>query len=149
MQRERQRTGAGRRLEHGDAVAAGRVHEQLAGAHRAGGGQTLDQTGQHVVGDGEQHELGLGEHVLGRHQRDPGQQRVGTAARGVGDTGGGDHVVPRGRERGAQDRPDPAGADDTDREPDGSGCGWYGVHGVPVPWWSTSGYRTITSLLRR
>ena len=68
VQRQRQRARPGRRVEHRDAVPAAGVHQQLAGCDVAGRGEALDQAGQHVVGHGQQRQLGGGQH-LRRRQR--------------------------------------------------------------------------------
>lgn len=93
VQREGQGPGAAGGVEYGGAVAAGGVHEELAGAYGAGAGEARDQVGERVVGDGEQDEVGAGQYGGGFHQRDAGEQRFGSAAGGVGHAGGGDGAV--------------------------------------------------------
>ena len=74
VQRQRQRAGPQRGVQHLRAVPAGGVHEQLSRPHGAGLGEPLDQARQRVVGDGQQHQLGARQHLGGRHQRHVGQQ---------------------------------------------------------------------------
>ena len=63
VQRQRQRPGPGGGVEHADPVRAARVRDQPPGVGRAGRGQPLDQAGKHVVGNGEQHQVGCLEHA--------------------------------------------------------------------------------------
>ena len=124
MERDRAGADRGGRLEHGQAVAAGGVHDVLAGVDRAAGREHGDDVGQHVVGDGQQQQVaGAGDRggLLGR---DAGQQRGDPAARGVGLTGGGDDLVAGAAEGGGEDGSDPAGADDADpQRPRARGAG--------------------------
>lgn len=62
-QRERPRAQCG--VEHLRPVPPGRVDDQLAGPHGTGLREALDQAGQRVVGNRQQHELGARED-LGR-----------------------------------------------------------------------------------
>ncbi len=104
----------GGRVEDGQAVPAGGVHDVLALVDGAAGAQHGDDVGQHVVGDGEQqHVAGAGD---GGRLRDgyAGQQVGDPVAGGVGLTGGGDDLVAGFAERGGQDGADAAGADHAD-----------------------------------
>ncbi len=58
VQRHGQRPDPGGRFEHAGAVAARGVHEELPRGDRPGVGQPADEVGQHVVGHGEQDEVG-------------------------------------------------------------------------------------------
>ena len=109
--------------EHGEAVRAGGVEGQLAAPPGAGLRQARDEPGQGVVGNGEDDQVGGGDDLVGRQQRDAGQQARGPLGGGGGQARGGDHVVAGGGERGAQDGADPAGAHDAHAEAGGSGGG--------------------------
>ena len=63
--------GAGR-LEHGEAVPAGGVHDVLALVQRAAGGQHRDDVGEHVVGDGSSRRSQARATALGLSMRTPG-----------------------------------------------------------------------------
>ena len=123
MQGQRQRARAQGGVQDLRAVPPGGVHQELAGPHGPGLGEALDQRGQRVVGNGQQHQVGAPEDLGGRDDRHVGQQLRGTPAGGVGDPGDGHRAVPgelQGRgERGAH----PAGADDADGEPRGAVLG--------------------------
>ena len=69
-----------RRLEDADAVAAARVHDDLPGAPGVDSGEALDQPGQLVIGNGDEHEVSGGAHLGRRHHRGTGQQRLSTRA---------------------------------------------------------------------
>ncbi len=120
MQRERQRPGPQRGVQDACPVPPGRVDEQLARPYGAGLGQALDQRGQDVVGDRQQHQVGAGQHLGRLHQRNIGEQGRGAAAGGVGDAGHGDRAVPGELEGRGEGGADPARADDADREPGGA-----------------------------
>jgi hypothetical protein len=68
VQGERQHAVLGRGREHGDPVGARGVHHDLAGPEAARGGQAADEARQHVVGDGEQGEIGAGHDLVGLSQ---------------------------------------------------------------------------------
>ncbi len=150
VQRERQRAGAQRGVEHLRAVPPRGVHEQLSRAHGTGLGEAVDEAGQGVVGHGQQDEVGAREHLVRANQRHVGQQRAARRRRGVRDPGDGDRAVPGELEGGGQGGPDAARADDADGEASGAvpAGSWLGVGmysrdaGLPVPvrW----GYRTIS-----
>lgn len=120
VQRERQGPGPQRGVQHLRPVPPGGVDEQLARPYGTGLDEALDQRRQHIVGDGQQHQLGAGQHLGGLHQRHVGEQLGGAAPGGVGDSGHGDRAVPGELERGGEGGPDPARADDADREPGGA-----------------------------
>ena len=83
------------RLEDGQAVPAGGVHDVLALVEGAAVGEHRDDVAEHVVGDGEQQQVAGAGHVGRLAARDPGQQLGHPAARGVGLARGGDDVVAR------------------------------------------------------
>lgn len=120
MQGQRQGARTARRVEHGGPVPAGGVHEELPGTHGPGRDEALDQPGQGVVGDGEEHQLGPLQHLRGGEEGDAGQHPVGPAPGGVGHAGDGDGVVPGLLQGAGQRGPDAAGADDSDGEPGGA-----------------------------
>ena len=122
MQRERQDAGPLGGREDGEAVGAGGVERELAGPPRAGLREARDEPGEGVVGDGEDHEVAGGDHLVGVEQRNAGQQAGGALGGGGGEAGRGD-VVTRGCEGCAQDGADPAGADDAHAEAGGGGGG--------------------------
>ena len=82
--------------EHGEAVRAGGVGDELPGAQRAGLGQAGDQAGERVVGHGEQHQVGGGGDLVGGEQRDAGQQVLGAGLEAAETPDGGDHPVAGG-----------------------------------------------------
>ena len=61
------------RVEHGQAVPAAGVRDQPAVQRGPGGGQPGHQAGQHVVGHGQQHQVGRGDHLGGLPDRGAGQ----------------------------------------------------------------------------
>ena len=69
MQGERQRARPCRGVEHADAVRSAGVRDEPPLIWRAGSGQPFDEAGQHVVGNGEQHQVGSAEHAcrVGKH----------------------------------------------------------------------------------
>jgi hypothetical protein len=117
MQRQRQPAPAGRGFEHGQPVAAARVH-QHAPLHRSvRGRQPGHQARQNVVGHGEQGQVGLLENQAGVGDDRAGEGRAGPAHGGLGHRGDGDHSVPGASERRAERGTCPPGADDADGEP--------------------------------
>ncbi len=120
VQRERQRPGPQRGVQHPGPVPPGGVDEELARPYGAGLDEALDQRGQHVVGDGQEHQLGAGQHLGGLHQGHIGEQGRGAAAGGVGDAGHGDRTVSGELERRGEGGSDPARADDADGETGGA-----------------------------
>lgn len=150
MQRERQGSGPQRGVQHPRPVPPGGVDEQLARPYGAGLGEALDQRGQHVVGDGQQHELGAGQHLGGLHHGHVGEQLGGAAPGGVGDTGHGDRAVPGELEGCGEGGSDPARPDDADRESGGAVPRVEGflrnwcVHAAMAFRSSPRGYRTIS-----
>ncbi|MGC0356411.1 hypothetical protein RKD25_003700 [Streptomyces sp. SAI-124] len=118
------------------------------GADRAGLGEALDETGQGVVGDGQQHQVGALEDVRGGDERDVREEQRRPPPGGVGDSGDGHRAVPGELEGRSERRSHPAGADDADGEPRGAvlavwllGC----THAsAAFPFQSASGYRTIS-----
>ena len=86
--------------------------------------------GQRVVGHGQQHQLGAGQHLGRVHEGDVGEQFGGAAPRGVRDAGGRDGAVPGQPQGRGQRGSDPAGADDADGEPRGAVLGPRGARGV-------------------
>ncbi|SCD99292.1 syndecan 1 [Streptomyces sp. IgraMP-1] len=123
VQGERQRPGPAGGVEHADAVPARGVHQQLARADGAGGGESFDQAGQGVVRDGEEDEVGGGQHLGRGDQGDAREQGVGAAPGGVGDPGDGDGAVSGELERGRQGGADTARADHADGEAGGAVVG--------------------------
>jgi hypothetical protein len=114
VQGERQRAVLGGGGEHVDAVRATGVHDDLPGAQRASGGEAAEHAGQGVVGQGEQDQVGAGDDLVRRQQRDTGQQ-VLRAPHGLGgDPGGGRDRVAGPGEGGPEHRADPAGGDHAD-----------------------------------
>ena len=65
MQRERQRATRGCRVQDADAVRAGRVSHDHAGAECARFAEVGDQGREHVVGYGEDHQIGVAYDILG------------------------------------------------------------------------------------
>ena len=122
VQGQREHAVRGGRVEHGDALRTRGVHDDLAGPEAPRGGKTADQAGQDVVGHGEQDEVRSGGGLVGGHEGDAGQERLGPVDRRPGDPGGGDDPVAGGGQRGADDGPDPAGGDHADGEPGGPAC---------------------------
>ena len=74
MQRQREHPAGGSRVEHADAVRAGGVRDELPRPPRVGVGQSGDEAAQRVVGHGEEHEVGGGDHLVGRHDSTPGSR---------------------------------------------------------------------------
>ena len=120
MQGQRQRARAQGGVQDAGAVTPGGVHEQLPGPYGAGSGEPLDQTGQGVVGDGQQHQVGAPEDLGGRHDGHVGQQLGGPPDRGVGDRGHGHRAMPGELQRRGERGPHPPGADDAYGEPRGA-----------------------------
>ena len=93
------------------------MDDDLPGAEGAHLGQSAHQAGQRLVGHGEEDEVDVLDdlrHVKDRYARkEVGGPRPGLLAH-RGDRG---HLVAGAMERGAQDRADPARADDAHREP--------------------------------
>lgn len=125
VQGQRQRADPQSGVQDLRAVPPGGVHEQLPGAYGPGVGEALDEPGQGVVRDGQQHQVRALQHLRGRdhwhvreHQRGPPPGRV----RHPGD---GHRAVPGQLERGGQRGAHPAGADDTDGEPRGAVLGLW------------------------
>ncbi len=116
VQRHGPRADGGGRGEHGEAVPAGGVHDVLPGAQRAAVGEHADDVAEHVVGHGEEQQVGGARHGAGLVGRDAGQQGRHPAAGGVGLTGGGHDLVTGGAQPGGQDGADAAGADDADAQ---------------------------------
>lgn len=96
------------------------MDEELARSHGAGLGEALHQTGQRVVGDGQQHELGACEDLGGGDQGDVGEQCGGPAHGCVGDARHRDRAVPGELQRGGEGGADPSRADDADGEAGGA-----------------------------
>ncbi len=150
MQRQRQRPGPQRGVEHPGAEPPRGVRQQLSRAHRAGLREPRDQAGQRVVRHREQDEVGPGQHLGGFDQRHAGQQGGGAAQGGVGDARGGDRPVPCQAQRGGQRGADPSGADDSYGQAGGTvlhPCGLVSgivdwVHAVAAFRSSPLGYRT-------
>ena len=120
MQSQPQHVVTGRGVEDRRAIAAGGMHHELSGLPGARGAQPGDQTGQHVVGDRQQDQLGPRDDLL--HGRDgyAGQQRRRPLPGLLADARDGHQAVTRLLEGGTEDGTDPAGADDADVEPGGS-----------------------------
>ena len=70
----------GGRGEHREAVLAGGVHDLLARADRAGGGQHRDHVRQHVVGHGEQQQVAGARHGGRLVDPDAREQRLDAGA---------------------------------------------------------------------
>ena len=92
------------------------------GAPGAGVGQPGHERAQHVVGHGQQHEVGRGDHLVGGQDGHAGQHALGPLARLRRHPAGGDDLVPGPRQRGPERAADPSGADDADAQPRGSRC---------------------------
>jgi hypothetical protein len=116
VQRERQRALLGGGGEHADAVRAARVHDDLARAQRPGGHEPADHAGERVVGQGEQDEVGAGDHLVGGQERDAGQELLRAAHGFLGHSGRGDDRVAGAGEGGAEHRADATGGDHADRK---------------------------------
>ena len=117
MDRQRQRPDPPRRVEHLRAVATGRVRHELAGVDGAGVDEPRDESGQDVVRDGEEDEVGVGDHLRHRQDRHPGQERVGTQARHVRHRGHSDDLVAGPSECCAEDSAHATGPHDPDAQP--------------------------------
>ena len=123
MDGQRDGPGGPRRGEHLGAVAAGGVHDELAGLPPAELGEPGHEAGKHVVGDGEEDQLGaLDDLVHGEHGH-AGQQRLDPVAALLRDRGGADDGVADGAQGAGEDGADPAGADHADPEAAGAGGG--------------------------
>ena len=103
----------GGRLEHGQAVPAGGVHDVLARPDRAGGAEHRDHVGEHVVGHGQQQQ------VAGRGRRRSACRRARRAAassmrvREASDSPATATISwPAARSAAREDGADAAGADD-------------------------------------
>jgi hypothetical protein len=110
MQGERECTFPGRRSEDGDAVSTADVCDELPRAPSAYLGYSLDELGERVVGDGDEHQVGDLDHLVDRQQRDACQAAIGQAARDCGDARRGYDVVAspvQGRPKGAADAASP------------------------------------------
>ena len=115
MDRERHPAGLDDGREHADALRAARVDDD-ARAERAGEVEAVDQSGEFVVGHGEQDEIG-GRCDAGRLlDGDSGQQRLSPLAARLGHTADGDDVMPRLAQRRPQHRTDSPRTDDADAQ---------------------------------
>ena len=118
--------------EHGEAVAARGVADDLSLADGAGADELGDDVLEHVVGHGEQQQV-AGTRDVGRlGVAYAGQQRLDAVQRGCGVTRGGHDVVTSAAECRRQYGADTTGADNPDSGHQNSSPF------VPVP----SGYRT-------
>ncbi len=99
-------------LEDADAVAAGRMRHELPRVQGTGLDESRDQTGKHVVGNGQQDEVGVSGDLVGGQHRDSGKQCVGTQPREVGDCGHRDDLMPRATQGRTEDGADAPGTDD-------------------------------------
>ena len=72
MQREGQHPGGDRRIQHLHPPGATGVHHDLTGSEDPRGSQPGDQAGQHVIRDGQQHEVGPVHDVVGGQYRSLG-----------------------------------------------------------------------------
>ena len=128
VQGQRQHPGLLGGGQHADPGRTGGVAGQLAAAPGAGPGEPGDQAGEGVVGDGQHDEVAGGHHLVGAHQRHPGQQPGGALGGRGGQARGRDHLVAGGGERGAEDGAHPAGADHAHAQA-GGGLGGRGQPG--------------------
>lgn len=94
VQGQRQRARAQGGVQDFRAVPPRGVHEQLPRPHGPGLGQALHESGQGVVGDGQQHQVGALEDVRGGDERNVREHQLGTPPGGVGDPGDGHRAVP-------------------------------------------------------
>ena len=106
----------GGRREDGEAVAAGGVHDVLALADRAAGGQHGDDVVEHVVGDRQQEQVAGPGHGAGLVDGDAWEEGIDAVPRGIGLPRGGHDVVSGGGQLGGQDRADASRADHTHAE---------------------------------
>ena len=102
--------------EHGEPVRTAGVDDVLALVDRAARTQHRDDVGQHVVGDGEEQQVGGARSIAGLDHRGAGEEGLDAATGGVGLTGGGHDLVARGAQRGGEDGADAACAHDTHTE---------------------------------
>lgn len=101
------------------------MHEQLAGPDGPGLGESFHETGQGVVRDGQQDQVGALENLGRGHQRHIWQEQRGTAPGGVGDPGDGHRAVSGELEGRREGGADAARADDADAEACGSVLGFW------------------------
>ena len=116
VQRDRARADGGGIGQDGQSVAPLVWDDVLALVDRAARTEHRDDVGQHVVGDGEEQQVGGPRSVAGLDHRGAGQEGLDAAAGGVGLTGGGHDLVARGAQRGGEDGADAACAHDTHTE---------------------------------
>lgn len=113
MEGKAQGTDPRRRLKHSNTVTAGGMRHELTGVQGPCLDEAGDQTRQHVIGNGQQDEIGVtGDQVSGQHGNSR-EQCVGPQPGEVGDGRNGDDLVPSTAKSGAEDGAHPPGADDT------------------------------------
>jgi hypothetical protein len=114
VQGERQGAVLDGRPQDLDAVRAAGVHDDLAGPQRFGGGEPADHPGEGVVGQREQDQVGPGDDLVRRQERDVREEVLGAPHRLLRDAGGGHDRVAGPRQGGPEHRADPAGGDHAD-----------------------------------
>ncbi len=120
VERERQGPGPQRGVQDPGPVPPGGVDEELPRPYGTGLREPLHQPRQRVVGDGQQHQLGAGQHLGGRHDGHIGEQSGRAAPGGVGDPGDGHRAVTGELERGGECGTDAARSHDADGEAGGA-----------------------------
>ena len=121
VQRQGQRSFLHGGTQYVDAVSTTGVHDDLSRSERSRIRQSRHHGAEDVVGQGQQHEVGAADHLVGWQQRNSGQQPLRPPHGRIGHPGRRDHGVTGAGERSAQHAADPARRHDTDREPRGAG----------------------------
>ena len=107
------------RLHHPHPVAAGGVHEQVAGLHVARGGQAGHELAQRVVRDGEDDHLGAAQDLGDLQDGHARQEHLRAVPRGLGDGVHARDRVARSPQRRAQHGPHSTRAHHADAQPPG------------------------------